>query len=398
MPSDPLTELTLAELRTRTSTKWREFPPDVLPLWVAEMDVHLAPPVREAMERALRDGDTGYPDGRTGYAEALASFAADRWGWGGLDPARSTLVADVMGGVVEAIRLVTDPGSPVVVSPPVYPPFFGFVGVAGREVVTAPLGPGGRLDLAALEEVFVRCRGRRAAYLLCSPHNPTGVVHTPEELAGLAALAREHGVRVVVDEIHAPLVLEGAAFTPYLSVPGGEDAFSLMSASKSFNLAGAKAAVLLAGPEAAADLARVPEVVSHGPSHLGIIGHVAGLSHGRDWLDALLVGLARNRTLLGELLDKHLPGLSWVPPEATFLSWLDCGGLDLTLEPVEVEPGLASMVAGPAAVFLERGRVALSSGPAFGPGGEDHVRLNYATSPEILTEAVERMGTALTRP
>ncbi|MFE5394087.1 MalY/PatB family protein [Streptomyces sp. NPDC056568] len=379
---NPLRALTLDQLRRRTSMKWRTYPPDVLPLWVAEMDVPLADPVVRAVTEAVRFGDTGYPAG-TAYAEALAAFAGERWSWDGLAVERTAIVPDVMLGVVEMLRLVTGPGDPVIVNPPVYPPFYQFVEHMDRRVVEAPLGKGLRIDLDVLEEAYRRAvaDGGRAAHLLCSPHNPTGTVHTAEELAAVAALAERYGVRIVADEIHAPLVTAGARFVPYLSVPGAERGLALMSASKGWNLAGLKAALALAGPGAAADLARMPEEVGHGPSHVGVLAHTAALRDGTDWLDAVLAGLDENRRLLTGLLAEHLPGVVHRAGEATFLAWLDCRALGLGDDPAEV--------------FLDRGRVALSSGIPFGTGGAGHVRLNLAASPEVLTEAVRRMAAAL---
>ncbi|MDQ0956897.1 cystathionine beta-lyase [Streptomyces sp. B4I13] len=379
---NPLNALTLDLLRRRTSMKWRTHPSDVLPLWVAEMDVPLAEPVVRAVTRALTLGDTGYPSG-TAYARALAGFAAKRWGWDGLAVERTAIVPDVMLGVVEMLKLVTAPGDAVVVNPPVYPPFFAFVAHMDRRIAEAPLGADGRLDLDVLEQAYRRAvtGGGRAAHLLCSPHNPTGTVHTARELAAVAALADRYGVRVVADEIHAPLAAPDGDFVPYLAVPGAQNGLSLMSASKGWNLAGLKAALAIAGPDAAADLARMPEEVGHGPSHVGVLAHTAALSEGTAWLDALLAGLDDNRRLLTALLAEHLPGVGYRPGGATYLAWLDCRALGLGDDP--------------AAVFLERGRVALSPGPDFGTGGAGHVRLNLATSPEILTEGVRRMARAV---
>ncbi|GAB2758138.1 MalY/PatB family protein [Streptomyces bullii] len=379
---NPLLALSLDQLKRRTSMKWRTYPEDVLPLWVAEMDVPLAEPVVRAVTDALRRGDTGYPAG-TAYAEALAAFAAKRWGWDGLAVERTAVVPDVMLGVVEMLKLVTGHGDPVVVNPPVYPPFYRFVAHLDRQVVEAPLGADGRIDLGVLEETFQRVAGggRRAAYLLCSPHNPTGTVHTAEELSAVAALAERYGVRVVADEIHAPLVLGGAEFVPYLSVPGAECGLSLMSASKAWNLAGLKAALALAGPGAAADFGRLPEEVGHGPSHIGVIAHTAALLDGTAWLDALLTGLDENRRLLTGLLAEQLPAVRHRPGEATYLAWLDCRALGLGDDPAET--------------FLHRGRVALTSGIPFGTGGAGHARLNLATSPELIREGVRRMAAAL---
>src|SRR5579883_2370150 len=124
--TNPLVELSLSQLRERTSMKWRAHPADVLPLWVAEMDVLLAPPIAAALTDAIARGDTGYPVG-TAYAEAVRDFAAERWGWHGLAVERTAVVPDVMMGIVEILRLLTEPGDPVVVCAPVYPPFYAFV-------------------------------------------------------------------------------------------------------------------------------------------------------------------------------------------------------------------------------------------------------------------------------
>ncbi|WP_326795077.1 aminotransferase class I/II-fold pyridoxal phosphate-dependent enzyme [Streptomyces sp. NBC_01808] len=379
--ADPLRGPTLAELRRRTSVKWRAYPPDVLPLWVAEMDTQLAAPVAEAVRTAIDLGDTGYATVEP-YAEAVAEFAERRWDWQ-VPTERIALVPDVMRGIAEVLKLVMAPDDAVVVNSPVYPPFYAYTEHLGLRVVEAPLGEDGRIGFAALAEAFASARagGHRAAYLLCSPHNPTGTVHTAAELARVAALAGEHGVRVVADEIHAPLVPPGARHVPYLTVPGAERGFALLSASKAWNLAGLKSAVAVAGEESAGELALLPEEMSHGASHLGALAHVAAFRHGGPWLDALLAGLDESRRLLGRLLAERLPGVEYRAPDGTFLAWLDCRALGLGDDP--------------AAVFLERGRVALASGIPFGTGGAGHARLNFATSPEVLTEAVDRMATAV---
>ena len=378
---NPLLALSLADLRQRQSLKWRLYGDDVLPLWVAEMDVLPPEPVVRAVSEAMARGDTGYP-WAPDYAEALAGFAQRRWGWAP-EPRDARLVANVMTGVSEVLRLVTGPGDAVVVNSPVYPPFYGFVHDLGRRVVEAPLSADGRLDPETLAAAFVEGTrgGGRAAYLLSSPHNPTGAVHTVDELTTAGELAAAHGVRVVVDEIHAPLVYAPTRFTPYLSLPVGASAFSLMSASKGFNLAGLNAALALAGAEAAAELARMPEEAAFGASHLGVLAQAAALRDGDAWLEALLGGLDSNRRLLAELLAGHLPQVGYRVPQATYLAWLDCRALGLGTDP--------------AAVFRERGRVALSPGPDFGTGGQGHARLNFATSPAVLAEAVERMASAI---
>jgi cystathionine beta-lyase len=375
---NPLLEPALAALRERRSIKWRLYGPEVLPLWVAEMDVVPAEPIRRAVTRAMEAGDTGYP-WAPDYADALARFAGMRWGWRP-DPSTMAIVPDVMLGVVEVLKLLTGPGDAVVVNSPVYPPFFQFVSHLDRRVVEAPLGADGRVDFEALDRALGEAArgGASAAYLLCNPHNPTGTVHTPHELSAALTMAERHGVRVVSDEIHAPLVHHGSAFTSAISLPEGARAISLMSASKAFNLAGLKAAMAIPGAEAVSDLRRMPEEVSHGASHIGVIAHVAAYDEGSDWLDALLAGLDENRRLVAELLAKHLPEVGYRIPEGTYLAWLDFRALDLGADP--------------AAVFRERANVALHPGPGFGTGGAGHARLNFGTSPDIVTEAITRIA------
>jgi len=375
--------VSLDQLRRRTSVKWRQYPPDVLPLFVAEMDVPQPEPVVRAVTDALHRGDTGYPSG-SGYAEAMAAFADERWGWT-VDVGAARLVPDVMLGAVEVLRLLTDPGDAVVINPPVYPPFTAFIRHGGRTVVDAPLGPDGRLHLESLERSFetATAAGRRAAYLLCHPHNPTGTLHTADELRAVGELASRYGVRVVADEIHAPLVLApDQRFVPTTTqIP---DAIALHSASKAFNLAGLKSAVAVPGP-AAEDLRRMPEIVGDGVTHLGAIAQTAAYRESGPWLDDVLDGLARNQQLVHRSLSEQLPAARWSPPDATYFAWID----------LRATPGVLESGADPARLLLERGRLAVNAGPSFGPGGEGHVRLNLATSPAILAEALDRLVTTL---
>jgi len=343
---NPLTELTLEQLRARTSIKWTRYDPDVLPLWVAEMDVSLAPPVHEALARALRDSDTGYP-GSLDMVHAFVGFAQRHWEWPTLEAAHVVPTSGVIGGYVDAIALGTGPGDAVIVNPPVYPPFFSYVEASGRVMVNAPLGADMRLDFEVLEATFAEATtgGKRAAYLLCSPHNPGGTVHTRAELEAVAALADRFGVLVVVDEIHAPLVYPGAEFVPYLTVAGGEHGISLMAASKAFNLAALPAAVMAFGTEAARLLPEYGELPHHWPSNWGAIATAAAYRDGDEWLAALIAGLDLNRTLLGELLAAHVPAIRYQVPDSTYLAWLDCRALNLGDDPSEA--------------FLERVQVAV---------------------------------------
>ena len=374
----PLRDLCLDELRSRTSVKWRAYPADVLPLWVAEMDVQLAEPITDALSSAIHSGDTGYPL-PSAYDDAIIGFARTRWAWD-IDPEQVVLLPDVMLGITEVLGLVTSPGDAVVVNSPVYPPFYDFVRHIDRVVVEAPLTAEHRIDMASLEQAFGSAEsiGSRSAYLLCSPHNPTGTVHTRAELDAAGELATSHGARIVVDEIHAPLVYAPATQVPFLTTTAGPAAIALLSASKAWNLAGIKAAVGVAGPEAVDELSSLPEIVGHGASHLGVLAHSAAFRAAGGWLDGLLVDLDANRALLRDLLAEYLPDVRYRVPDGTYLAWLDCRALGLGDDP--------------ARAFLDRGRVALTSGLAFGTGGAGHARFNFATSAQLLEDGVRRMA------
>ncbi len=376
--SNPLEQIPLELLRERTSIKWRRYEPDVLPLWVAEMDVNLAPPIAAALQRAIRAGDTGYP-GSTPFVEAFAQFAAARWQWPTLEKARIRPVAGVIPGYTDALVEAAGPGGYVVVTSPVYPPFYSFLRQAGLTVVEARLTDHLRLDPDALAATLAQARRDTAAgvgVLLCNPHNPGGTVHTRAELEQLAHLARSHGATVVSDEVHAPLVYAPAQFTPYLAVDGS--GIALHSASKAWNLAAMPGALMVFGHEAADAHRAYVAGTHHAPGHFAAIAQTAAYSQGGPWLEAVLEALDANRHLLGSLLAEHIPAIGYRIPDSTYLAWLDCTALGLDDDP--------------AAVFLKHARVALNSGPTFGAGGAGHVRLNFATSATIIEEAVRRMA------
>ncbi|WP_282071423.1 MalY/PatB family protein [Janibacter hoylei] len=368
--------LTLDEttLRRRTSIKWRQYAPDVLPLWIAEMDVMSSPAVVEELSRIARDGDTGYPV-NAAYMEAVAAFYAEHGA--AVDPALTRPVADVMTGMRAAMCALTRPGDPVYITVPVYPPFHATVLESQRRLVTVPLGPTGRLDPAALDEAMER--EGRGALLLANPHNPTGTVPTPDELRAVAQVADRHGVGVVCDEVHAPLVLPGATWTPALALPETQSWLAVFSAAKGWNLPGVKAAGIVGGSAAGDVVAALPDGLPYGTSHLAVRLHTVALEQDRDWLADLIADLDANRALLGRLLAERLPAATWRPVEATYLAWLDLRALDLGPDP--------------ARHLATTAKVALMSGLPFG-AGEGHARLNFATSPELLTEAVDRVAAA----
>jgi cystathionine beta-lyase len=378
-------DLDLDRLRRRRSEKWQLHPPDVLPAFIAEMDYDMAEPVLAALREAVGLSDCGYA-ALPGIGETFAGFAASRHGWT-VDPGMVHLVPDVMAGVETLLYLATEPGDGVVINTPVYPPFFKHIGFARRRVVEVPLVVvDGRweLDFAGLEAAFAA--GARG-YLLCNPHNPTGRVFSAEDLGRIAALAERYGVLVMADEIHASLTLPGARHTPFVSLGGAaaEHGVTLASASKAFNVAGLKGAIAVAGSATMERLlGRLPESCHYGAGLFGVLASLAAWNSGADWLDALLGQLDHARAEFGRLLGERLPGARYVPPEASYLAWVDCATLGLGPEP--------------AAVFLDRGRVALGRGLNFGAPGDGFVRVTIGTSSALLADIVDRMAAAAGLP
>lgn len=381
MPTFDVDAISLTELRLRQSAKYQAYEADVIPAWVAEMDFPLAPPIARALHEAIDRSDTGYRSG-LGIVEALADFAQRRWDWS-VDPGQVLVVPDVLAGLTQTLEWLTEPGTSVVLNTPIYPPFFPTVKkVAKRGIVDVPLERAEdgtyRWDLAALEEAFAR--PDVSAFLLCSPHNPTGTVPSRGVLEAIQALAVEYDVLVISDEIHGPLTLPGAAHVPYLGMVSGDaNAVTLTSASKAWNLPGLKCAQIIGSARTAPILQKkVPLDVIYGTGHLGIIGGAAAYREGGPWLDDVVAILDRNRDLVGELLAEFLPRAVYAPPQASYLAWIDFRDYDAGDDP--------------SARFLDEARVALSPGPTYGAGGAGFARLNFATSPAILREIVRRLG------
>lgn len=372
-----LTVPPLAELHRRRSEKWALYDADVLSLTVAEMDFPIADPIREVLLSMIQRGDLGYalPVSPV-LVQALADFAERRLQWR-LDPQQVTVVPDVMVGLIELCRVIAMPGQAIAFATPAYPPFFAEVHAAGFRVLTVDLDAEGKVDLDALDEVLAR---DVAALVLSNPHNPTGHVASREELARLAERCAAARTWVLADEIHAPLVLPGAHHVPWLEVSDAarDYGIALTSASKAFNLAALKTAFIVT----AADRSR--KMVSRllpQHDHASLLGAVAAevaFRQGDPWLDAVITQLDENRAQLAATLATELPDVRWSPPRATYLAWLDCTGLGFGDEP--------------AAAFLKHGRVGLGRGLDYGRPGAGHVRLNFATSPAHLQDAVRRMA------
>lgn len=371
----------LALLRTRTSSKWAAYPPDVLPLFVAEMDYPVAPAIAAHLVDLIGRSDLGYDSRRPAIGRAFAAFAHDAWGWD-FDPSTVRWTNNVMTALTELLRAAIEPGDRVLINSPIYPPFRGAVEEVGGTIVDAPLvrdAEGGwGLDLDAIEAAFA---GGVKAYLLCHPHNPIGFPHPRAALERLAELAAEHGVLVLSDEIHGALTHADVEFVPFLAVSDAarEVGVAVTSGTKAFNLAGLTAAWWIPGSKTAADrVSGIAPSVIHRPSHLGIHAATAGFEQARDWLADVVETLELQRGRLRALLAERLPEAVLHEPHASYLAWIDFGAYGWG-----DDPGRR---------IVKDAKVALSFGPTFGEQGKGFARLNYACSPEVLSEAIDRIA------
>jgi cysteine-S-conjugate beta-lyase len=372
-------------LRAKSGVKWHQHP-ERLNAWVADMDFPTAPMILDALAQRVASADLGYAD--WGYprpqSPACAAFARraeSRYQWR-IDPAEVRDFCDVVQAVQVSLHLATVPGDGVVLHTPSYPPLWRTLRDMGRRQIDVPA----RHDAAGVhfdyDELERRLQHEQAkVLLLCHPHNPTGHRFAIDELARMVAIADKFDLLIISDEIHADLTYH-ATHVPIASIVGAaERTVTVHSASKAFNLAGMRHAVAHVGPESLrAALGELPDHFLGAINLMAAEATVAAWEHGDEWLDAVVAHLDRNRSLLADLVAQFLPEVRYHPPAATYLAWLDCAELGLGSEPVQA--------------FREVG-VELSDGNDFGPLGAGHVRVNFATSRDILVRIVTTMASAL---
>jgi cystathionine beta-lyase len=380
--------LDLSELQTHRSEKWRAFPQDVLPLPVAEMDFPVADAIRETLRELIDRSDLGYLGPIPEMGMAFAGFAQRRWGWS-VDPLQVRIAADVGVGVFEVLRVITKPGDKILINSPVYPNFYTWCAETHLEQVDVPLtqsetevnGSHWILDWDGIEKAY---KSGIKVHLICNPHNPLGRVYTREELLRLAELAKTYGVYILSDEIHAPLTFAEQTFTPFLTVSESarEVGITITAASKGWNIAGLKCAIIItADPKMHETLNAIAPATHYRASLLGAFATVTAFEKGEPWLNDVMVQLDHNRKLIAELIEAKTPGVGYRIPHCSYLAWLDLSSFHLGEDP--------------SAVLIEKGKVAFVQGLRFGPQSTQFVRLNFATSPEILEEAFNRLATVL---
>ncbi|PRQ10867.1 hypothetical protein C1Y63_08980 [Corynebacterium sp. 13CS0277] len=371
-------------LARRATEKWSLSDPEMLPMFVAESDFATHPEVAAAIADAVAREQFGYPvSGDPRLGEAYADFAATRYGWE-VNPEWVFPIADVVRGLWMAVETFTAPGTAVAFATPAYPPFFTMGELTGRETVTVPMA-GTRWDLAALEEAFTQARDRGTpvgALLLCHPHNPLGTAADTKTLRAIAELAARFGVRVISDEIHAPLVY-GRPHIPAASVSdtAARVTVTLTAASKAWNVAGLKCAqLILSNPEDARVWAGRPAAYWEGYSILGYEASVAAYRADQSFLAEQLEYLEGNFDELERRLPQVAPGVRFHRPEATYVAWLDFRDTALGVDA--------------ARLLEEEAKVKCSDGRMFtgSEEGAGFVRMNLACARDTLALALDRIA------
>jgi len=373
----------LSVLQGRKSEKWRAFPSDILPMPFAVMDYELAEPIQAALISLVKNSDAGYLGNVPELGQALSFFANQRWGWQ-IDPSTIKIAPDVGVGVIEICRLLLSPGDKILINTPVYYNFYNWIKEIHCEVVDAPLVENElrySLDFSGIEAAYA---SGVKVHILCNPHNPVGALFTKSELANLAELAKQYGVRIMSDEIHAPLVYKENSFTPFLSASESarEVGFAFLSATKTFNIAGLKCAQIVAqSDQNCAILEKLPQAVHSRASLFGAIASAVAYHDCIDWLDALIVELDSSRNFLKELMSNSGTTIGYRIPEAGYFGWLD-------LRALEMQGDVAQR-------FITQGKIAVAPGNFYGPSGSGFIRMNFATSREIVQDAVTRIVSVL---
>jgi cystathionine beta-lyase len=374
--------MSVDHLRTISGAKWSRFP-GTLGAWVAEMDFGTAPPVQDAMRKMVDDGFFGYmPAGWVErMQEAVASWWSSNYGWN-VPANRVKALPDVLKGLEVTIPDFSRAGSKVIVPTPAYMPFLLFPKLLGREHVEVPshLEDGiWRLDFDRIEQEFKDGAG---VLILCNPWNPVGRVMERWELERVSEIVARYDGRVFSDEIHAPITFPGQQHISYASIneAAANHTLTAVSASKAFNLPGLKCAQLIISNDA--DDMKWKEtgfLAEHGTSTIGVLANSAAFESGKPWLDEVIDYLNGNRTLLQDLLAKHLPEVVYSPPQGTYLAWLDFSAYSSLPEEIDTH-------------FREKSGVSITNGAACGEIGKKRVRFNFAMNRDVMEEAIEKMA------
>lgn len=361
---------------------------DAIPMWVADMDFPVPPEIQEALsERALHP-IYGYTVTPPDYAEVVGGWLNRRHGWRP-DPQALVHVNGVVRGLAIAVACFTSPGDSILVLAPTYHPFEAVTSHQRRQLIESPLVWNGTeyvIDFDGIRAILAETKV--AAAIVCSPHNPTGRVWRRDELTTLGNLLMEHGVLVLADEVHSDLIYPEYHHIPFASVceEFAERSLTFVAASKTFGLAGLNTSVaVIPSATLRETFSQFQSAVGSGlVNTFGILAMLAAFRHGDAWVDQLMVYLAGTRDYVLERFRRDIPAIRPVPPQGTYLLWLDCHGLEMT------EGDLHRFI-------VDDAGVALTEGSDFGPTGRGFERMNLAMPRVLVQQAMDQVVEAVGR-
>ena len=372
--------------------KWdSECAQDCLPLWIADMDFKAAKPIREAMQRRLDHGVFGYSIVPQANYDAVANWFSRRHGWQGINRDNilyTTAVVPAISAIFAALKERKNHQSPIInhqctrlrvlTFTPAYNCFFSCIENMGCELVPCPLVlVNNRFEINWPD---LESKAKKAdVFLLCNPHNPTGRVWSRDELEHIADIMRREHLFVLSDEIHCEFAFPGYAYTPFASIVINDTDFCVCtSASKAFNIAGLLCAnIFVPNKELFAQINHALEVHEvNGLNPFGLVAQVAAYNESEDWLDELNEYIYGNFCYLRDFIHEHLPKLQLHETEGTYLAWVNISALNMSAE------NFCRDLATKAHVLFN---------PSEMYGAENYVRINLATSREVLVEALNRL-------
>jgi cystathionine beta-lyase len=371
------------------SAKWELYPEDVLPMWVADMDFMSPPAVLEALHERIDHGVFGYAFSDKELSDVICARMQELYNWT-VTPDQIVYLPGLVSGINVTCRAIGEVGDHVLTTTPSYPPFLSAPGNHGKQIVTFELTPhveGQTIRYSLDHAGFAAAITPQTKLLLLShPHNPVGLNYSEADLRAMAGACIERGVVIISDEIHCDLMLGGSKHRPLASLDPAiaEHTITLMAPSKTFNVPGLGCSfAIVTNPELKAKLVKAEAGIVPHPNALGYVGAKAAYQHGGEWLNELLAYIESNRDLYVSYIHEHMPQLRCTVPDATYLGWIDCRGLNLSESPYQF--------------FLREAKVAFSDGATFGPGGAGFVRINLGTTRAQLQETLERMRAAIAR-
>lgn len=358
---------------------------DLIPLWVADMDFRTPDFIIDAINNRCKHPILGYTVPDEEYFNSIIRWIDARHRWK-LERSWLGFLPGIVPGLAFAVNALTQTGDQIIIQPPVYPPFIHVPSKNDRELIYNPLKVvDGRFEMD-LEDLEYKITDRTRMFILCNPHNPGGRTWDADTLIKVAEICHKHGVLVVSDEIHSDMALPGNVHTPFASVSelAAQNSITYMAPSKTFNMAGlVSSSYIIPNGEIRkkfSDFMNNSELANG--NIFAYVAAQAAYENGTEWLTEMIRYIQGNVNYIVEFLEKNVPQIKPMIPQASFLIWLDCAGLEMNSHQLQD-------------FMVKEARLGLNKGTTFGPGGEQHLRLNIGCSREVLKQAMEQLKSAI---